>query len=103
MNLRALLGPLPQRSPAYRPEIDGLRAVAVIAVLINHLNGAAMPGGYLGVDIFFAISGYVVTASLLSRKDSINKNSFYQQKAKLPDVLPSKPSVPLGAAHDHPA
>ena len=39
----------------YRPEIDGLRAFAVIAVIINHFNKDVLPGGYLGVDIFFVI------------------------------------------------
>ena len=53
----------------YRPEIDGLRAVAVIAVLLNHLDSHWLPGGYLGVDLFFVISGYVVTSSLLHRQD----------------------------------
>jgi peptidoglycan/LPS O-acetylase OafA/YrhL len=51
----------------YRPEIDGLRAVAVLAVLINHLNPAWLSGGYLGVDLFFVISGAVVTGSLVAR------------------------------------
>jgi peptidoglycan/LPS O-acetylase OafA/YrhL len=60
---------VPKRSPAYRPEIDGLRAVAVVAVLINHLNQRFLPGGFLGVDIFFVISGYVVTSSLMARED----------------------------------
>jgi len=55
------------RSPSYRSEIDGLRALAVIAVIINHFNGSLMPSGYLGVDIFFVISGYVITASLNNR------------------------------------
>ena len=48
----------------YRPEIDGLRAFAVIAVIINHFNKDLLPSGYLGVDIFFVISGYVITSSL---------------------------------------
>jgi peptidoglycan/LPS O-acetylase OafA/YrhL len=48
----------------YRKDIDGLRAIAVISVIINHLNHAALPGGYLGVDVFFVISGYVITTSL---------------------------------------
>lgn len=48
----------------YRPYIDGLRAIAVIAVIIFHLNPDFFPGGYLGVDIFFVISGFVISQSL---------------------------------------
>ncbi len=51
----------------YRPEIDGLRAFAVIAVIINHFNKSILASGYLGVDIFFVISGYVITSSLADR------------------------------------
>ena len=51
----------------YWPEIDGLRAVAVIAVIINHFNKDILPSGYLGVDIFFVISGYVITSSISGR------------------------------------
>ncbi|MEB3335408.1 MAG: acyltransferase family protein [Cyanobacteriota bacterium] len=50
--------------------MDGLRAVAVIAVLINHIDHHWLPGGFLGVDLFFVISGYVVTGSLLRRKEA---------------------------------
>ena len=49
---------------AYRSDIDGLRAVAVISVMIYHLSNAWLPGGFVGVDIFFVISGFVVSASL---------------------------------------
>ena len=53
----------------YRPEIDGLRAVSVISVLIYHLeisiNHQIFPGGFLGVDIFFVISGYLITTIIL--------------------------------------
>lgn len=52
---------------AYRSEIDGLRAVAVLAVILNHLSRDLLPGGFLGVDVFFVISGYVITASLHGR------------------------------------
>jgi peptidoglycan/LPS O-acetylase OafA/YrhL len=52
----------------YRPEIDGLRALAVIAVIINHISKGLLPAGYLGVDIFFVISGYVITSSLVGRE-----------------------------------
>ncbi len=69
----------------YRPEIDGLRAFAVVAVIINHFNNGILPGGYLGVDIFFVISGYVITSSLLKRpcvdfKDFIS--GFYERRVK---------------------
>ena len=49
----------------YRPDIDGLRAVAVIAVIIYHMQHDWLPGGFTGVDMFFVISGFVVTGSLL--------------------------------------
>lgn len=53
-------------APAHRIDaIDGLRAIAVLAVVVYHLIPAALPGGYIGVDIFFVISGYVVCSSLL--------------------------------------
>ena len=69
----------------YRPEIDGLRAFAVIAVIINHFNKDILPGGYLGVDIFFVISGFVITSSLYKRpsknfKDFIS--GFYERRVK---------------------
>ena len=69
----------------YRPEIDGLRAFAVAAVIINHFNKDILPGGYLGVDIFFVISGYVITSSLFGRtskdfKDFIS--GFYERRIK---------------------
>ena len=69
----------------YRPEIDGLRAFAVVAVIINHFNKDILPGGYLGVDIFFVISGYVITSSLFGRpskdfKDFIS--GFYERRVK---------------------
>jgi peptidoglycan/LPS O-acetylase OafA/YrhL len=65
-----LTSSLQKSSKSYRPEIDGLRAIAVLAVIANHLGSAVLPGGFLGVDIFFVISGYVVTSSLVARPES---------------------------------
>ena len=69
----------------YRPEIDGLRAFAVIAVIINHFNKEILPNGYLGVDMFFVISGFVITSSVYKRpsknlKDFIS--GFYERRVK---------------------
>ena len=55
-----------QTRPDYRPELDGLRAFAVLAVLAYHLEPAWLPGGFLGVDVFFVLSGYVVARSQLT-------------------------------------
>lgn len=52
-------------SSYYRPDIDGLRAFAVAAVFLYHIDEKILPGGFLGVDVFFVISGFVVTASTL--------------------------------------
>ena len=76
----------------YRPEIDGLRAFAVVAVIINHFNKDLLPSGYLGVDIFFVISGYVITSSLADRKSKNFRDfltGFYERRIKriLPALL----------------
>ena len=69
----------------YRPEIDGLRAIAVVAVIVNHFNKDLLPSGYLGVDIFFIISGYVITNSLLNKESKNFFNfliSFYERRVR---------------------
>ena len=64
------------RSSFYKPEIEGLRALAVISVIINHFNKSWLPGGYLGVDIFFILSGYVISLSLMNMQYK-NFNEFF--------------------------
>jgi peptidoglycan/LPS O-acetylase OafA/YrhL len=59
----------PRRDSGLRPEIQLLRAVAVLAVVFNHLEPGLLPGGYIGVDIFFVISGYLISAHLLRELD----------------------------------
>lgn len=69
----------------YRPEVDGLRAVAVIAVILNHTSSALLPSGFLGVDVFFVISGYVITASIQGRQSSSAPTfllAFYARRIK---------------------
>ncbi|HEZ4614209.1 TPA: acyltransferase [Neisseria meningitidis] len=68
----------------YRPEIDGLRAVAVLSVMIFHLNNRWLPGGFLGVDIFFVISGFLITGIILSeiQNGSFSFRDFYTRRIK---------------------
>ena len=69
----------------YRPEIDGLRAFAVFSVIVNHFNKEILPNGYLGVDIFFVISGFVITSSLYQRPSKNFKDfikGFYERRLK---------------------
>ena len=61
----------------YRPEIDGLRGIAVIAVFLFHLFPHCIPGGFLGVDIFFVISGFLIT--------SIVKNQYQEKRFTFKD------------------
>ena len=57
----------------YRPEIDGLRAVAVVPVILFHLGVNWIPGGYIGVDVFFVISGFLITSIL---KKELEQGTF---------------------------
>jgi peptidoglycan/LPS O-acetylase OafA/YrhL len=80
-----------QRSQT-RPEIQALRAVAVAAVVVYHAWPAALPGGFAGVDVFFAISGFLITAHLLREVDARGRPSllrFWARRARrlLPAAL----------------
>jgi len=73
----------------YRPEIDGLRAVAVIPVILFHAGFDYLSGGFLGVDVFFVISGYLITTIILSEKDEgrFSLLNFYERRARR--ILPA--------------
>lgn len=72
------------RPLVYRPDIDGLRAVAVLAVVLFHAFPSALPGGFAGVDIFFVISGYLITGILLAdlRTGEFSLTSFYARRVR---------------------
>lgn len=68
----------------YRPDVDGLRAVAVLSVLLFHLNKLVLPGGFLGVDIFFVISGFLITRNILQdvERGQFSIAEFYRRRIK---------------------
>src|SRR5262249_5677436 len=78
-------------APQYRSDIDGLRAIAVSAVIAYHFWNDLLPGGFLGVDMFFVISGHVITASLSKHAGSVQELfvDFYCRRIKrlLPALL----------------
>ena len=79
----------------YRPEIDGLRAIAVVAVIIYHaqitiLNYQPFQGGFIGVDIFFVISGYLITSIILKELLTTGSFSFiYFYERRIRRILPA--------------
>ncbi|RWZ68533.1 acyltransferase [Labedella populi] len=93
-----------RREPdGFRPEIQALRAVAVLAVVVYHLWPARLPGGYAGVDVFFVISGFLITAHLVKeaeRSGRIRLPSFYARRARrlLPAALVVLLATAIGTA-----
>jgi len=80
------------RGSNFRPDIEGLRAVAILAVVAYHAGLSAIPGGYVGVDVFFVISGFLITDHLgreLAERGGISFGAFYARRARrlLPSAL----------------
>src|SRR6202158_868562 len=84
--------------PRYRAEIDGLRALAVIAVILFHTFPNLLPGGFVGVDIFFVISGYLITRLLLGDLDdnTCSPAAFYA--ARIRRIFPALVVVLIAVA-----
>ena len=68
----------------YRSDIDGLRAVSVILVVLFHLSAGLVPGGFVGVDVFFVISGYLITGLIIKalREDRFSLVDFYVRRIR---------------------
>lgn len=68
----------------YRRDIDGLRALAVAAIVVHHAFPAALPGGFVGVDVFFVISGFLITRILVEARDAgrFSWGQFYLRRAR---------------------
>ncbi len=82
------------RAPAahttqYRADIDGLHAIAVLGVVLFHARVPAFSGGYVGVDVFFVISGYLITRLLAASNDLSGLKTFYIRRGRriLPVLL----------------
>lgn len=73
----------------YRPEVDGLRAIAVVPVILFHAGFKVFSGGFVGVDVFFVISGYLITTIILEdlKKDRFSIINFYERRARR--ILPA--------------
>jgi peptidoglycan/LPS O-acetylase OafA/YrhL len=71
-------------SASYRPDIDGLRAVAVLAVIAFHAFPQWIPGGYVGVDIFFVISGFLISSQLIAaaERGELSFGAFYARRIR---------------------
>ena len=83
--LRRARSGVPEVRLSYSPGLDGLRALAVMAVLLYHADLTWLPGGFLGVEVFFVISGYLISALLLAewrQKGRINLKEFWLRRAR---------------------
>jgi peptidoglycan/LPS O-acetylase OafA/YrhL len=88
--MTAASGPEADRATGFRPDIEGLRAVAVLLILLYHAGLPGLAGGYVGVDVFFVISGFLITSLLVRELDETGRldlAQFYARRARR--ILPA--------------
>jgi peptidoglycan/LPS O-acetylase OafA/YrhL len=71
--------------PHFRPDVEGLRAVAVLAVVLYHAEVPGLPGGFVGVDVFFVVSGFLITGLLWREAEvtgTVRLARFYGARAR---------------------
>jgi peptidoglycan/LPS O-acetylase OafA/YrhL len=78
-----------QRALAYRPDIDGLRAVAVVPVILYHAGSKTFSGGFVGVDVFFVISGFLITSLIVAGLESSTFRLAYFYQRRIRRIFPA--------------
>ena len=73
----------------YRPEIDGLRALAVIPVILFHAGFEIFSGGFIGVDVFFVISGYLITSIIIEDIKNSRFDLFHFYERRVRRIIPA--------------
>lgn len=96
---QTIVSPKTTKNGHFRPDIQGLRAIAVLLVLLYHAEVGLFPGGYIGVDIFFVISGFLITGHLIrtaEKHQKINLKDFYARRVRR--ILPAATVVLIVSA-----
>ncbi len=86
-----------RRSPDFRPDIEGMRAIAIVGVILFHAGITSVPGGFLGVDLFFVLSGFLITGILVreaKRRGSIDLGNFWARRVRR--LMPAASLVSVG-------
>lgn len=78
-----------RRSSSYRPDIQSLRGLAVLVVIFYHLNIHLFKGGFLGVDVFFVVSGFVITETLIRSEGTYKERIFHFYRRRVQRIFPS--------------